>query len=244
MIAIVTATKRELDEFLVCLDHIREFRVDGFTFLQAELANIGIVIVISGVGRKKARSATSVLMQRYDVSIIISAGFAGALHKDLKIGDVIVADSVENAESGDNYDLVTENTKFSCQYSRGHVLTSRYFINSTDQKQRLYGKTSALCVDMETSAVVREAKRKKIPAIAIRTISDLYRSDLPRMEKLFKSNSRPGIRKMIKYFLTRPLEIYPFIKFFYFDAKKASSSLADALTVIIPRIDSVLKESL
>ena len=58
------------------------------------------MVAIGGIGRNAARKAAEAVVARYEPSVMISAGIAGALSPTLKVGDVVQASEVVDAESG------------------------------------------------------------------------------------------------------------------------------------------------
>ncbi len=72
-------------------------RTDGVEFYELEDA----VVAVGGIGREAASRAAEALVARYSPSVLVSAGIAGALTPKLKVGDVVRAREVVDADSGD-----------------------------------------------------------------------------------------------------------------------------------------------
>ena len=72
-------------KWLRCCEEFKVSRKDGVEFFELENA----VIAVGGIGRIAAWSAAEAVVKRYNPSILISAGIAGALKADLKVGDVV-----------------------------------------------------------------------------------------------------------------------------------------------------------
>lgn len=64
----------------------------GRTYYMGELAGHRIVLVYSRMGKVAAAATTQHLIDSHKVRSIIFTGVAGALHPDLRIGDIVVAD--------------------------------------------------------------------------------------------------------------------------------------------------------
>ena len=61
-----------------------------------------IVLVRTGVGRKRAQNATQQVIDKFNPEVIISMGYAGALTEGLNVGDMFVASTILSPESDSN----------------------------------------------------------------------------------------------------------------------------------------------
>ena len=53
-----------------------------------------IMLARTGVGRQKAKQATIQVVENFHPEAIISIGYAGALTKELRVGDLLIADCI------------------------------------------------------------------------------------------------------------------------------------------------------
>lgn len=116
-----------------------------------------LILAKSGIGAEKAAGMAEDIIRDFKPDLVISAGFCGALVKDLKIGDVIVSDS------RDHKLFCSPKPLFTCE-----------------EKTAAAGREGAIIVDMESEAVSSAAKRHDIPFIAVKAVSDTLLDDLPR----------------------------------------------------------------
>src|SRR5438309_746379 len=134
-IAIVAALEREIlplvRHWRVCE---REYAGHRFRFFESEHA----VLVCGGIGANAARRATEAVIAAYAPKIVYSAGFAGALNQELKIGDVIVPRRVINVRDGSSIDT---------GMGEG-VLVTFASIASPGQKMKLAQSFGGRAVDM------------------------------------------------------------------------------------------------
>jgi len=56
----------------------------------------GAAVALFDMGLVPAAQAATSFLSRFDVSVLALVGIAGALHKDLRLGDVVVASSVDS----------------------------------------------------------------------------------------------------------------------------------------------------
>ena len=111
---------------------------------------------------------------------MISAGFAGALTADLKVGDVVVPAKV--IDSGDGSSVET-GTGFRGLVSVGEMAT-------VERKRVLGAKYDAVAVDMEAAAVARGARLRGARFAAVKVISDELDFEIPVIEGSVDSSGR------------------------------------------------------
>ena len=141
---------------------------------------------------------------------VVSFGIAGALAPLLRTGDAIIATHV-----------VAENEHYVCdaawsQILRGRLAYSRSAIlvgvdevvSHIGAKRALFRDSGAHAVDMESHVAARFAKRRGLPFIALRIISDDYQRTLPpaALEPL-KPNGKPRLLAVLKSVATDPGQI-------------------------------------
>src|SRR5579885_532649 len=93
-IAIVAALEREVRPLIKnwLVSH-REHDGRRFRFFETE----NVVLVCGGLGAVAARSAAEAVIVLFAPSIVYSVGFAGALDRDLKVGDIFCPSRIINA---------------------------------------------------------------------------------------------------------------------------------------------------
>ncbi len=92
-IAIVSAMHDELSKVLELMpDEQKQIRA-GREFWLGHLHNQAVVVVLSGIGKVAAATTATLLIEHFGVDRILFTGVAGALGQDVKIGDMVIADS-------------------------------------------------------------------------------------------------------------------------------------------------------
>ena len=66
----------------------------GNTFYSGKLNHSRIVLLKCGIGKVNAAIGTTIMITRYDPMCIINTGSAGAVFRDLKIGDIVISSDV------------------------------------------------------------------------------------------------------------------------------------------------------
>src|SRR5262249_2791295 len=77
------------------LRDLRQIKVTDITLHQAQIGRAQVDLVVTGMGVENAGRVSGAAMQAGRYEFCISAGFAGALSDKLAIGDVLVADGVQ-----------------------------------------------------------------------------------------------------------------------------------------------------
>ncbi len=67
-------------------------KIIGLTFYTGTLHNKNIVLVKSGIGKVNAALCAQVLIDHFKVDCIINVGVAGAIYKELRIGDIVISE--------------------------------------------------------------------------------------------------------------------------------------------------------
>ncbi len=91
-IGIIGAMEEEIALLQQKSNIISEQEIIGLTFYKGTLHNKNIVLVKSGIGKVNAALCTQILIDRFDVDCVINVGVAGAVYKQLSIGDIVISE--------------------------------------------------------------------------------------------------------------------------------------------------------
>lgn len=154
----------------------------GFAACRGGLCGRQLISIRSGVGRQAAERATEALISGHEPQWVISAGFAGGLHPELKRHDILMADGLVDLE-GNRLSVALKVDREALAKARGvhlgTLLTADRIIRLPDEKRALGEKHRAMAVDMETFAVAQVCRREKVRFMAVRVISDGVEDELP-----------------------------------------------------------------
>lgn len=153
---------------------------------QGRAGGTDVTLVASGVGVRRAQRAATLALDRFSaVEGIITTGVAGALHADLPIGRVVLADRLmvrrgeEFAAEAEVEAPVAARATFAAalsaariEFATGALLTSRRAIARVDDKRRAHEALGAIAVDMESALIALEAVSRGLPFVCLRTIMD------------------------------------------------------------------------
>ena len=178
-IGLVCALPIEIAEFLNRCSRVRKYTGGDFVFKGGMYGEIRIVVVICGMGFARARRATEALIEGHSPSWVVSAGFCGALQPSMRIGDIVVADSV--ADTHGHCINIPPGLKSNPQQGLyvGRMLTADDFVRSVQEKEELAKAHEAIAVEMESMATAQICRDRKLRCMVVRAISDDMASDLP-----------------------------------------------------------------
>jgi len=190
-VAIVAALEREVRP-LVKSWQVRDKEHEGRKFRFFE--NGEVMLVCGGIGAAAARRAAEAVIALFEPKLIYSAGFAGALDQNLRVGDVVRPQVVIDAGDGSRVTLG----------SGEGTLVSFDAIASPTQKGKLRDSYAAHAVDMEAAAVARSAELRGIEFGVIKVISDVVDFEFPSMERFVDSEGRFSEAKFALFAALRP----------------------------------------
>lgn len=207
-----------------------------FVFLTDE-----VLLTYSGAGAENARKAAELLVSK-GATKLMSWGCAAALSPDLKMGDLVLADSLMD-ENGDEISVHPiwhqhAKTVLGSQITayKGAVYASSSIVSTAQAKGKLHAKTGAIALDMESSAIAKVAQHYALPFLAIRVIADPTSMDLPTaVENSLNENGEVAIARIIKSLVLNPKELPHLIQIgqYFQIAKKTLSNVAKQLPDVI-----------
>ena len=178
-VGIVCALHRELAALLERCEKVRKYTGGSFVFRGGRYDQVRLAVVESGMGFAKARRATQALRDAHTPPWVLACGYSGALRPDMKVGDVVVADSIVDSHGQElsvDLRMPTAGVK---GLHRGRFVTSDEMVRTIREKQELAERHDAIAVDMESLAVAQVCRESGTPFMAVRVISDDLSADLP-----------------------------------------------------------------
>jgi adenosylhomocysteine nucleosidase len=214
--AIVAALEREVKAGVRDWRCIQQKHGDrAFKFFESERA----VLVCGGIGPAPARRATEAIIALYQPARVVSLGFAGALSRKLKVGELFTPERVINLADGSRVET-------GC----GHgVLLSVDSVLGKDQKLRLSEAYAAQAIDMEAAAVARGAEARGVSFHAVKAISDEVDFEMPKMDGVIDQHGNFRTGRFVATALLSPRS-WPSIYCLTKNSAKASQTLSNYLT--------------
>jgi adenosylhomocysteine nucleosidase len=175
MIAITFALPAESSDFVSLLEKPNRNSREGVESVRGQLHGKSVAVIHTGVGRKICAKRMEVLLRRERFEYLISAGFAGALEKELRIGNLLIAENFSSPQllRSPHLDLADDGLFL------GKLLTVSGVIDSNAERERLATKTGAAAVDMETEFIAEACADHELPMLSLRAISDTPAEPFP-----------------------------------------------------------------
>lgn len=152
------------------------------------------VVVVGGIGAEPARRAAEAAITLYQPTVVQSVGFAGALDRSLRVGEIFSPASVVDARDGSRTNLG----------NGSGVLLSFSSIAKVEQKSKLSAAYGAQAIDMEAAAVARSADAHGIEFRATKVISDEFDFEMPAMNRFVGNGGRFRAGKFLLFAAARP----------------------------------------
>ena len=89
-LGIIGAEQQEIDLLLERLLLEKTVKKAGLSFFCGTIDSYPVVIVKAGIGKVNAAACTQMLINLFDVKMIVNTGAAGSLDSRINIGDIVV----------------------------------------------------------------------------------------------------------------------------------------------------------
>jgi nucleoside phosphorylase len=190
-----------------------------------------VFVVLTGVGSGRAWDATAITRWgERSFDIIVSSGLAGALRREHRPGEVLVARTVRDFKAQEPLPCDGELVRLAEMCGAKIVetfYTSDRIVVRAEEKRKLAGLADA--VEMESRRVIGQAR---LPGwhdsrcVAVRAISDRADEDLPLdFNEMLDLRGNVSVRKIIAETIRRPRVVPPLVRFAW-QSRHAAKSLA------------------
>jgi nucleoside phosphorylase len=245
MIAVTFALPAESSEFLRRLRDKSHTDRDGVRAIRGKIEDRAIEVLHTGVGEKVCRQRVGKFLsarrtagrirggeQDRQFDCLISAGFAGALDNDLKIGDLLLAENFSTVHLSEARASLS-----GLHIQIANLLTVPALIDSPEERNKLALKSGAVAADMETEFIARACAACGIPLLSLRVISDTPHTRLPAPANVLFDVERQQTRmlKLATHLLAHPSRVPRLVRFASRIAH-ARKLLADALVALVRKL--------
>jgi adenosylhomocysteine nucleosidase len=190
---LIAAEERELKGLLKRLPH------QPLAWPDAAFARVSgsRILLANGAGPRSVEQMFENMSpdEGFNIQLMVSVGFCGALDPALKVGDIVVwGGPVE--------------TKL--PYVQGEIWSEDRVIVTADQKRQLRERTGATVVEMEFAAVQNKAREWGVPCRAVRVVSDTAGENLPLDFNRYRDgDGRFQVGRIALAGLLRPFTVLP-----------------------------------
>jgi adenosylhomocysteine nucleosidase len=194
--AIIAALDRELHPLIKSWPSTTD---QQHTFHESSYA----VAVCGGIGAESARRAAEAVITKYSPRLLISAGVAGSLVADLKVGATIFPATVVDSQDASRHETAIQHSPVGNTSVGRTILITYPKVATAAQKQQLAKSYGAHAVDMEAAAVARAAQAHNLPFVAVKAISDDLNFEIPEMSR-FISKGQFNTTRFVLHVSFRP----------------------------------------
>ncbi|MBQ4128195.1 MAG: 5'-methylthioadenosine/adenosylhomocysteine nucleosidase [Ruminococcus sp.] len=199
MIGIICALAIEVEQLTELLENKKEETYAKMKYISGTICGKEVVMTECGIGKVNAAMSTQVMIDKYNVDVVINSGIAGSVSRDLKIGDIVISkDCVQHdfdgTQMGDPKGLIQYNDEKRIEIPAdkstaqklmqackgientnvmlGTIATGDIFVADKALRQSIADEFSALACEMEGGAVAQVCYRNEVKFAILRCISD------------------------------------------------------------------------
>jgi hypothetical protein len=218
------------------LRNLEEIKIAGTTVLRAQIGRAQVDFALTGMGVENAFRVTDILLTE-PYQFCITSGFAGSLKEGHSVGNILVADFVQ--QLGKSKTLACGRNLVEAARNDGAsrvkmFLTVDHVVRTVQEKRQLAPFADA--VEMESFGVLSAAAERKRSAVAIRVISDSMRSDMPAIvDTAVDDRGRVKVGEVARFVARHPLQLPALVRLGR-DSKTAAEALAHFLEAFIKKL--------
>ena len=235
MIGIIGALEQELAFLRSFLIYPEKEFAGSFEFISGKLEGTDVVLLRSGIGKAQAAAGCALLINRFKPELVINTGIAGGMDPALRIGDLVIADSllyhdvdvtalkfepgqipgqsrifavppelVEKAERAVAELKAEKILDESVNCVRGLIGSGDTFICDTVCMEKVKKAFPAIkAVEMESAAIAHISALFNVPALIIRSLSDMANTDSPAASRQFTAMAAKHSAEIVRRLLRR-----------------------------------------
>jgi nucleoside phosphorylase len=180
--------------------------------LSCTLGNLGarqILVAGIGMGQARARENMQAVFRYFRPKAVVLAGYGGALVTQLKLGQVLVSNNFTSEELLPFLRLLSG-------FDFAAFCTADEIAGNPEKRDWYAHSMKAQVIDMETAPVADLVRGREIPFLAIRVISDEYKTVLPSaaLAAAFDpEKNRPTPLRLARHILFHPGDLRPLREF-------------------------------
>ena len=196
-IAVVGAMEQEIELLRESMSNVKHVSFGKFSAYEGELAGKRTVLVLSGIGKVNAAVSTSWVIHQFAPDCVINTGSAGGLGKGLKVGDVVIGETVAHhdvdvtafgyvwgqvpqlpAVFASDKNLICQAEKAAQVFegaavTQGLIVSGDRFVHSSEGVAEIRSHfPDVKAVEMEAAAIAQTCHQLEVPFVIIRAVSD------------------------------------------------------------------------
>lgn len=195
---IIAAMQEEMQEIEKIMEEKQSQKIYELNFITGKINCAEVVLVEAGIGKVNAARTTQILINNFNIDVIINVGSAGSINDELDIGDIVIGNKIvqhdfditalgypkgyisnvgKYVESDSTLIEKMKETISKMQDSEfkikiGTIASGDIFCTELKMKEKIRTKFNADAIEMESAAIAQVCELDNIPFIIIRSISD------------------------------------------------------------------------
>ncbi len=226
MIGIIGAMTIEIEGIRAKMTEKSSKSISGVEFVSGKLCGRDAVTAVCGIGKVFAAICAEAMILTYAPDVIINTGVAGGISRELRIGDIAVAEKVVQHDmdttpigdpkgllSGINVIYIDCDKEVSEKLSEcaialgfntlfGTIATGDQFIASSEKKNELESDFSAIAAEMEGGSIGHVCYVNGVKFSVLRAISDSANEDSVCDYPTFAKAAAEGYIKIVEKFVS------------------------------------------
>jgi nucleoside phosphorylase len=202
VIAVTFALPAESTDFVRLIEKPTLNSREGIESIRGQIYGRSVAVMHTGVGERSCCAQIEPFLRRQQFKYLISAGFAGAVEKELQVGHLLLAENFSSPEllQSPHLDLGGEGLFL------GKLVTVPEIVDSISERNRLAAKSSAAAVDMETEFIAAACAERGLPMLSLRAISDTRSAPFPAPPAVLfdLAKQRTDFARLAFYLLSHP----------------------------------------
>ena len=227
MIGIICALRIEVDGLKALMEDAVVTEKAGLQFYSGTIYGKDVALLECGRGKVNAAVGTQIMIDLFHPDVIINAGVAGSLVKNLLIGDIVISsDCVEHdinctaleepkgqiwftgekridipADKAVCDKLAACCDSLGATVTVGRIASGDLFVVYRRQRELIAMEFNALCCEMEGGAVGHVCYMNKVPFAILRSISDDFKFNKPENYEEFSQLAADRTVRALKRFI-------------------------------------------
>lgn len=211
MIAIAFALPQESRSLVAAMHAPVQTGLPELPIITGKIGEQEVVIFHTGVGSVSARDRLHWFWRRQTarrIDCVIGAGFAGGLDPSLPAGALVLAENYPGQ-------VAAAQAALGDRVRVGPLATAPTVLETAESKAELARQSGAIAVDMETATVAEFFRKRGVPFMALRAISDVADEALPVPTGVWFDDriQCPRPWALLGFLLLHPFRVLPFTRF-------------------------------
>ena len=179
------------------------------------------IAICAGMGAEAVRRAHALATSDGPLDILVSVGWAGALHPEVQPGTAHVPTVVIDAQTGERFGLSEDK-------GRLRLVTTPRVADAAAKTRLAATYPGATLVDMEAATVARLAAMHNIPVLCIKGVSDAVGADLPDLNVFIDANGQMRMPSFLVHVALRP-RVWPSLLHLGRNSARAADAMRDLI---------------